>query len=380
MTEKEIFKGVILFMGYSGENKYFSFRDGYCETLPNVTVGSAESAEFGRTVSQFFRRFSVGCDCFRNMHVLYAFCCGLSECGRDVYVCENTDMQSFRFGLPLLSADCGIFISGDDCLKISFFNTDGFPVSSGTLSGVMNAEPAPVAEKCGKITSSTSFRNIYINNLADTFSGTGYSIPAGISCGNRSVRSLWLEFFSGEDDTLVFQISDDGQRVNAYSSQTGFISYEKLILAYSLKLSEKGQAVYLPENFHYVADFLNNDSPLKLIRFSPDRKIPPEAVKQRFLTDPLYMCIHLADNRKDFIRTVKSLPQLASARREITVDSLENIPCGKTILENDGRVIISRSGKNRITLLAQAYSSETASEICSDWSEKLRRISTPRNA
>jgi len=367
-------------MGYSGENKYFSFRDSYCESLPNVTIGSAESAEFGRTLSRFFRRFSIGCDCFRNMHILYALCCGLSECGRDVYVCENTDLPSFRFGLPLLSADCGIFVSGDRCIKISFFDANGFPVSSEVLTDIMNARPAPTVEKCGKITSSTSFRNIYINNLADTFSGTGYSIPAGISCGNRSVRSLWLEFFSGEDDSLVFQISDDGQRVNAYSSEAGFISYEKLILAYSLKLSEKGQAVYLPDNFHYVADFINTKSPLKLKRFSPDVKIPPEALKQRFLIDPLYMCIHLADNRQDFIRTVKSLPQLAAAKREITIDSVENIPCGKTILENDGRVIISRSGRNRITLLAQAYSSETAAELCSNWSEKLRRIGSRRNA
>ncbi|MCM1507659.1 MAG: hypothetical protein NC177_11070 [Ruminococcus flavefaciens] len=367
-------------MGYTGENKYFSFRDGYCESLPNKNIGSAETAELGRAVSRFFRRFSIGCDGFRNMHILYAMCCGLSECGRDVYVCENTDLPSFLFGLPLLSADCGIFISGDGCIKISFFNAYGFPVSSDILTDIMKATPAEISGKCGKITSSTSFKEIYINNLADTFSGTGSSIPAGISCGNRSVRSLWLEFFSGEDDSLVFQISDDGRRVNAYSSQAGFISYEKLMLAYALKLSVRGQAVYLPENFHYAVDFLGKDSPLKLIRFSPERQIPAEVPKQRFLTDPLYMCIHLADNREEFIKNVKSLPHLAVAKREISIDSIENIPCGKTILENDGRIIISQSGKNRITLLAQAYSSETASEICSDWSEKIRRIGSHRNA
>lgn len=365
-------------MGYSGENRYFSFRDGYCETLPDINIASAETALFGRCISRFFRRFSIGCDGFRNMHILYALCCGLSECGRDVYVCENTDLPSFRFGLPMLSADCGIFISGSGSLKFSFFDSAGFPLPSSAMTEIMKAAPADTAAKCGKITSSTSFREIYINNLADTFSGTGSSIQAGISCGCRSVRSLWLEFFSGEDDTLVFQISDDGQRVNAYSSHVGFISYEKLILAYALKLSADGQAVYLPENFHYAADFTGGKSPLKIKRFSPDNAVPPEAVKQRFLIDPLYMCIHLADNRRDFMNLIKSLPQLASAKREISIDSMENIPCGKTILENDGRIIISRSGKNRITLLAQAHSAETASELCSHWSEKLRRIDSQR--
>ncbi len=366
-------------MSYSGENKYFSFRDGFCESLPNVNVSSTEASEFGRTVSRFFKRFSVGCDGFKHMHILYAICCGLSECGRDVYVCENTDLPSFKFGMPLLSADCGIFISGENCLKISIFNESGFPVSSELLTEIMNEEPAETVENCGKITSSTSFRSIYIDNIADSFSGTGSSIPAGISCGNRSVRSLWLEFFTGEDDSLVFQISDDGQRVNAYSSKIGFISYEKLILAYTLKLSQQGQAVYLPENFHYAADFLTSESPLKTRRFSTEKKIPEEAIKQRFLLDPLYMCTHLADNKQNFIKSVKALPQLSTAKREITIDSVENIPCGKTILENDGRIIISRSGKNRITLLAQAYSSETAAELCSNWSEKLRRISSHGN-
>lgn len=364
-------------MSYSGENKYFSFRDGFCESLPNVNIGSAEATELGRTVSRFFRRFSVGCDGFSHMHILYAICCGLSECGRDVYVCENTDLPSFKFGMPLISADCGIFISGENCIKISFFGESGFPVTSELLTGIMNAEPAETVEKCGRINQSTSFRSIYIDNIADSFGGTGSSIPAGISCGNRSVRSLWLEFFTGEDDSLVFQISDDGQRVNAYSSQVGFISYEKLILAHALNLSQQGQAVYLPENFHYGADFLTSESPLKIIRFSTEKKIPEEVVKQRFLSDSLYMCTHLA--RNNIIKSVKALPQLVSAKREITIDSVENIPYGKTILENDGRIIISRSGKNRITLLAQAYSSETAAELCSDWSEKLRRIGSQQN-
>ncbi|MDE6798198.1 MAG: hypothetical protein K2J36_09335 [Ruminococcus sp.] len=362
-------------MSYSGENKYFSFRDGFCETLSGVTVGSSETALFGRTIAKFFRRFSIGCDCFRNMHILYALCSGISECGHDVYVCENTDLPSFRFGLSMLSADCGIFISGNESLKMSFFGADGFPVSSAILTKIMKATPAENTGKSGKIMSCTSFREIYINNLADTFSDTGSSIPAGISCGNRSVRSLWLEFFSGEDDSLVFQVSDDGQRVNAYSTDAGFISHEKLILAYAVKLSATGQAVYLPENFHYSADILTENSQLEIKRFPTEKPVPPEVIQQRFLNDPLYMCIHLARNKPEFIRTVKSLPALASVRREIFIENPEDIPCGKTIEETDGRIIITRSGRNHITLLAQSHNAETASEICSDWCEKLKHNS-----
>lgn len=78
--------------------------------------------------------------------------------------------------------------------------------------------------------------------------------------------------------------------------------------------------------------------------------------------------------QKKFIDTVKKLPQFASVRREVTLDNAEKIPVKKAYSENGGKILISRSGKNRITLVAQAYNSETASELCHSWSEKLRRI------
>ena len=361
-------------MSYSGENKYFGFRDGFCETLPNIVLNSSQMSEFGRIVSGFFTRFFAGCNGFSHTPLLYALCSGISECGHDVFVCENTDLPSFRFGIPLLSADCGIFISGDETVRISFFAENGFPVSDSVLSGIMDGKPMEIAERCGKITSSTSFANIYINNIRDTVKKDSLPVSAGISCGNRAVRQLWLEFFSGEDEKLVFQISDDGTRVNAYSEEYGFISCEKLMLSYAFMLAESGQTVYLPQNFHYGADILNETADFSAVRFSTDLKIPEKAVTQRFLTDPLFMCVQLTRDLDRFYSVLQKLPLISSAKRELAVNSIENMPVGKTINENNGRIIISRSGKNRISLLAQSLSAETASEICSAWTERLRMI------
>lgn len=361
-------------MSYIGENEYMSFRDGCCESIPGTDFGSSAAARFGRVLAGLYRRFSVACNGFGHNHILYALSSGLAECGRDVYLCENTDMPSFRFGYPMLSADCGIYVSGD--LKISFFGKKGFPVSDEELCMIMNSSPAEARDKKGRIYSATSFRAVYVSNIADSAENVPFPIPAGISCGSRAVRSLWQEFFSGEDDSLVFQISDDGSRVNAYSTEAGFISYEKLILAYASSLSEKGQAVYLPDSFHYAADFSGNGSTLDIVRFPSDKEAPDEAVSQRFLADPLYMCVQLAKDRGDFIRRVKKLPQLACAKREVTVRDTENIPVGKAFSHRAGRVLVSRSGKNSVTLLSQAHTMEAAAELCSMWTEKLRRISS----
>jgi len=363
-------------MSYSGENQYFSFRDGFCESLPNVTLTSAVMSEFGRTLSGFFSRFCAGCCGFSHTPLLYALCSGISECGHDVFVCENTDLPSFRFGIPLLSADCGVFISGNGTVKISFFTNNKFPFSDSLLTRIMNGKPSEISEKYGKITVSTSFCNIYVNNIRDTAKGTDFPIKAGISCGNRAVRSIWLEFFSGEDEKLIFQISDDGMRVNAYSEKYGFISFEKLTLAYSFMLAQSGKTVFLPQNFHYGADISGENGKFSAVRFSPELKIPDEAVNQRFLNDPLFMCVQLTKNTDRFYSVLSQLPSISSAKRELAVNSIDIMPLGKTINEDNGRIIISRSGKNRISLLAQSLSAETASEICSSWTEKLREIDT----
>lgn len=360
-------------MSYCGENKYFSFRGGCCESLPGTILTSAAASEFGRILSRFFGRFSAGCDGFGHNHILYAICCGISECGRDAYVCENTDLSSFLFGFPLLSSDCGIYVSGSaGSVKICIFNNSRFPVSTKVMSDIMKSEPAEPAARSGKLISAGSFREIYLNNIAGSLTNTTSSIPAGISCGNRSVRSLWHEFFTGEDDELVFQISDDGRKVNAYSSEAGFISYEKLVLTFACTIAGTGQTVYLPESFHYGADLVTKNGKINIRRFDPEKNIPEEVEKQRFLYDPLYMCTHLAADRQSFIRNVRSLPELAASKREVVVGQ-DDIPDRRQITEKDGKILISRSGKNRVTLTVQSHSSETAAELCGRWTDKLRR-------
>lgn len=364
-------------MSYIGENKHFSFRDGYCESLSGTVSNSSDAAEFGRIIAGHFKRFAAGCENFSNTHTLHAICSGIAECGKEAFLCENTDLQSFKFGYPLLSADCGIFISGSNCVKVSLFSENRFPLSDAALAALMNDVPCKSAEKHGRISAVSSFRTLYENNIADTLRNPDERISAGISCGSSTVRSLWKTFFTGEDDTLVFQISDDGERVNAYSSQVGFISHEKLTLAYAVKLAQSGETAYLPENFHYAADYLNDGDSGLLRRFSFDGKIPYEVIKQRFLYDSLFMCTHLAENKKIFINLIKELPQFASAKREISFNFDKNtIESGCRFDESCGRISLTRSGKNRVTLTAQAFSAETAAELCAEWTEKLRKINS----
>lgn len=358
-------------MDYSGENEMFRFSEGCCESLPKREISSHDAARLGSQLAVHFRRISAGCDSFSHMNLLYAVCSGISSAGKDVYVYENTDLPSFRFSYPLLSSDCGIFISGCGCVKLTIYDAERLPLSGEETARILSGKPSDAAEKCGRIISVSSFRDIYICNLTDTLGGCELPIPAAVSCGSRSVRTLWESFFTGSDDRLVFQVSADGQKVNAYSPELGFISGEKLQLAYAANSDEK--SVVLPDSFHIDAE-LAGIQVKRVPGFGCTQEKPP-----RFLVDPLYMCIQLASDRRKMLDTIRELPELASVRREITVDFSGLLPFYRIIAGNGHRIILSRSGRNRLALAVQAHSAETALEICGEWCDRIRRESAGRS-
>ncbi|MBQ8296877.1 MAG: hypothetical protein IJX77_03750 [Ruminococcus sp.] len=366
-------------MSYLGENEYLSFRENFCEPLPGLPFTAAYAADFGKNIPLCFRKLAVGCGNEKLRHILLALCSGIAESGRDVFICENTELPSFRYGFPITGADCGIYISGIREPRFCFFGRNGYPMSSELLRRIIDAKPHENSAACGKIIPVCSLGSIYVSNIRDSVCGDSLPISAGISCGNREIRRLWNEFFTDNDDTLIFQISDDCQRVNAYITELGFISYDRLILAYSIMLWREGHTVYLPESFHYAAEDTAKRLGYELIRFDPDKEIPAEAVNQRFLSDSLYMCVRLAENREKFFGLLKEVPAFTSSRREIPAVIPGNTVKEKVFHEPDGVVRVSRSGKNSLSLVVQSYETETAAELCSQWDEKLRKISSCTN-
>ena len=355
-------------MEYIGDNNSFRFMNGVCESVPGADISAAGAAEIGRLFAARFGRFCAACDSFSHIPHLYAVCSGIADSGKDVYVCENTDLPSLRFSYPLLSADCALFISGNDCLRIHVFGKNRLPVSGELLAEIFSSRLSSSICKCGRIEPVTSFRPIYINNIATSLQGCTFPFSAGVSCGKRSVREIWLSFFSGSNDKLVFQVSDEGQRVNAYSARYGLISDEKLKLAYALLFSPD-KKVTLPESFHFAAE----QSGLEVTRTVNTDDIT-DSFSLRLLTDPLYVCTHLATDKDAFFKILGEMPELADVKREIVIDFGNYAPFRRIISTPGGRLILTRAGINRLSLSAQACSMEAAAEMCSFWSDKLNRM------
>ncbi len=360
-------------MCYLGENEKFSFYEGCCEQLPEITVGSEYLCSFGTAIGSYFKRICIACENNSLNSHLYALCSGISESGCDVLICNKVTLPAFRYGIGVLSCECGIYLSGEKSIKISFYGKNGFPLTSEVLSRIINPNVTQLSPDYGTITDINSLGQLYRYNIRDSIC-TENALSASVSCGNKHVRSLWLDFFSGEDDNLILQVSDNGQRVNIYSTDTGFISYDKLILAYTVMTAKKDGEIYLPENFHYIADSVAECKGFKITRFTADSDAEISADKVRFLKDPLYMCTQLLRDKTSFFQILSELPSFYRAERTVTLSHSDcNIP-RKVISDTDGIISLARKGKHSLSLTVQSENMETAAELCVVWEKKLKKL------
>lgn len=70
-------------MSYLGENDLLSFRDNFCEVLPNKNFTSANAADFGISLPAKFGSIAVGCADEKIRHILFALCSGIADSGRE---------------------------------------------------------------------------------------------------------------------------------------------------------------------------------------------------------------------------------------------------------------------------------------------------------
>lgn len=351
-------------MSYIGENSGFSFIDNFCEPLSDDITSAFI---LGRTTAYLYKKIAVCCDESESRKMFYAVCTGISDGGSDVFMCEESILPAFRHIISIISADCGIYVSKKG-KKISFFDKSGFPLCRENMIHLMSTEKQKIPEKCGEISEFSSVLRLYSDSISDELKNVKIPLNAKVNCGNKKIRSLWEKFFDSDDDEFIFQVSDDGSRVNAYGMECGFISYERLILSYA---AIQGEDIYIPDTFHYAADNIAGNFGFMMKRYVSENGI--SGVNQRFLRDSLFLCTQLLSDMRKFYGVIRRIPAFSSAVRETGVDVPENFPVKRIINEKNGRVILYRSGRNRIGITAQAYESETAAELCAVWEEKLKR-------
>ena len=338
----------------------FGVYNGICETDDCSVVTAEKAAQLGKYIGMTYKNICIA-GCFQNEAVLYAVAGGAAEYAENIYFCENSDILSFRFSIKILEADIGIYV---DKSKIILHNRVGKP-----LNGCINEKEALSHSKKSKVYQMSSFKGIYISKLRKE-NNLKEKISCGISCGKRSTKEMWLEFFTGEDDKLVLQISDDGTKANLYSAVYGAITCEQLITAYIIMKVPESCAVYLPESFHYQAESAIRH---EVIRYSTNDDIPSDAVRQPFFNDMLKVCTAILSEKERLFDIIRKMPQMVSAKRMIRSKNYDLSDESMNFRLNNGKIVISRISSSLLSVCAQSDKIETASEICGEWCGKLLR-------
>lgn len=339
-------------MSYYGENFGFSLRDNLCEEASGSQMSFADITSFFSQVD-IKGNVAVGYSEKNLKSVAYSIAAGLSQHGNDVILLNNTLKNAFHFICSALNVPTAVLIQRQNPLVVSFFDSYGLPFNTDFL--------LHQTVQCGKIGCITSFDNtdsLYLTMLKNRISSDKFS--ASISCENQKVRNIWQNFFDDDSSSdICFQISHDGSTVNAYSQKTGFISHEKLIIAYAFHLMKSGISPILPDNVHFIANELADICKCKIRRYSD--VCGAEIRRQLFTLEPLFLCTMLSEI--GLISTCRQIPDFYTAKREISADNCKE----QNFFTSKGRINATKSGKNRLTVTAQAYSIETAAELCSDY-------------
>lgn len=349
-------------MSYYGEKGRFSFRDNFCEETDMILMN--ELADFGELVGSLFKRIAIGTDSDLKMPEISVFSGGAAKGGADIFIIKEP-LPVFKYGISLSECECGIYLCGEEKLKIFFFDKYGINMSENIMSKIYNynRDTEKIFCNSGRIINLDYINQLYINSLRDIINDK-FNGDAVISCGNRKLSDIWRTFFSSEKGDVIFQLSEDGSRVNCYSTNAGFISYERLILAYALMMWENGKKVILPKGFHYAAEEIAED--INAVFEYSDESNQSEIYRQRFTLDSLYLCISLMNSGKSISEIIKKIPKFYTARRELVTDfSFHDEE--RTIFVPEARIKLSRSGKNRLTLTVQSMNMETSAELCGKW-------------
>lgn len=354
-------------MSYYGEKGGLSFRDNFCEEINIVEI--SEIAELGEFIGSVFRSVVIGTDDFSRISEIHTLAGGMSRSGADVFILNDV-MPVFRYGIKSLECECGVYIAVGKKLRILFFDKYGIEMTENSIVKIFSEKISEnLSENIsgrGTVSQVSHIREIYINSI-ENMTGKDFNNNAVISCGNRRLSEIWRNFFRTEKSDLIFQVSEDGGRVNCYSTDFGFVSYERLILACSVMMWQEGKKVILPKNFHYAGESIAEK--MKADFEYLNERNHREAYEEKFISDALCLCIELMNTGRSIPDIMKNLPEFYTAKREVVTDFFMR-DSERTVLSPEGRINLTKTGKNRITLTVQSMSMETASELCGKW-EKL---------
>lgn len=251
----------------------------------------------------------------------------------------------------------------------------------------------------GVLRDTDSMKELYVRSLEGILPNKFSGICPEFKTGCERVSEILTEIIPKRIDTngqkIIFHISGDGKKSSAYTEETGYVFYEKMIVLAGKIYFEQGKDISLPYNFPLVADDLAQRYGQSVLRYyncsfdnsdSQARKLAGEC---DFVRDGIKLSLivlkYLSENGITLKEATSDIPDFYSTSRYVSVDNsplkilkrfcTENAGLGEGVAvnENNSRVIIRPSKTGRgVQMFVESFKSETASELCDKFERMIK--------
>ncbi|MBE6875263.1 MAG: hypothetical protein E7496_00790 [Ruminococcus sp.] len=355
--------------------------DGICDGLPKWNT--AETAlKAGSALTVLGNRILIGYSHRHAESLALASASGASSHGASVWLAGNCALSQLIYIGELTSCQILLWIQGEKIMQIKPFNAGGFPLTEQQAHRVwqaIEAETCCHALQPGRLHHAESLLALWEDSCRNLLPPAQFDIT--VSCANSVLRMTAQELFSGgTGQRITLSLSEDGTRISAFSSESGMIRHEQLLLLSLLSVQEQSQPLALPESFHLSAEDFASQYDAEIRRVS--RSDSPEADlyrRQGICTDGIKLFCHvlhvLHQNQMTLAQAACLLPKLCTVQHEVTT-SLTRQSVEQLQLSNpDARIsIVMPMHSKLVKLRAHADSVETAAELCGLWEKKLRLL------
>ncbi len=384
----------------------FHFEDGSrLIGAPDKAVTPAHAAAAGRAcgaVCSGTRRIMVSHSEQKGAAALaQAFASGAASSGADCIITEVCPPTACAYSARKLDCEMSCSIHTEITASFRLTAGDGLElferVQDKIIQRLSSPEPYVPYSHYGEISRINSAGEMYISHLRKLYSGVPDGIYADICTSSPAVSRCCKRLFEGRNDIsgkrLAFHINSGGDRISAYSDETGHVIADKLLLICCRDSFERGMDVAFCGRTMRAAEKLAEKYGRQVItcgkgvcvsdsspsdRCSKAREL---ASRQLFTRDSIALCAAVTDVLKrrgtTLAQELAELPSYASVERYIPVNKPSELlrklcsvrsdrqPDGVLSDGETGRVVIRpiRTGKG-LMLSVESYALEAASELC----------------
>ncbi len=353
--------------------------DGICEGLPRWNT--AETAlKAGSALTVLGNRIAIGYSHRQSESLAAAAAAGAAAHGAEVWLGGECALSQLIFLAEQTACSVLLWIQGENAVQLRPFNAGGFPLTEPQANRVWQALEAGTCSQLlrpGRLHHAEAFHALWETSCRSLIPPHGFEIT--VSCSSPVLRTAAQELFGGGNGQRIsLSLSEDGTRISAFSSESGMLRYEQLLLLSLLSVQEQNQPLAVPDSFHMAAETFAAQYHARIVRVhEPDDRYAGLYRSQGICTDGLKLFAHvlrvLHDRNLTPAQAAALLPELCTVQHEVATSlTRQNI---EQLQRNnpDARIsIVMPLHSKLVKLRVHADSVETAAEICGFWEKKLR--------